>query len=197
MPARPDILAALTEAGIERIVVHTRDPRQSMISGIHHHAGMFANGSFEATVFVTRLPRDYTQWLFAEQADHYLAHRFEQEVRWVADWRKTVREGQFPGRVLLTNYETFRQDNQAYFEALLALYDIPFEMFDWGQIEAAPEKGTLHYRSGETMNGNAFSPRHRYRVPIRSWPRRALMRTVSRARCEFSRGYSFDSFLKS
>lgn len=113
MPARPDILAALTEAGIERIVVHTRDPRQSMISGIHHHAGMFANGSFEATVFVTRLPRDYTQWDFAEQADHYLAHRFEQEVRWVADWRKTVREGQFPGRVLLTNYETFRQDNQA------------------------------------------------------------------------------------
>ena len=79
-----------------------------------------------------------------------IADIFEQEVRWVADWRKTVREGQFPGRVLLTNYETFRQDNQAYFKALMAFYDIPFEMFDWGQIEAAPEKGTLHYRSGET-----------------------------------------------
>jgi hypothetical protein len=23
-------------------------------------------------------------------------------------------------------------------------------MFDWSQIEAAPEKGMLHYRSGET-----------------------------------------------
>ena len=79
-----------------------------------------------------------------------IADIFEQEVRWVADWRKTMREGQFPGRVLLINYEMFRQDNQAYFEALLAFYDIPFETFDWGQIEAAPEKGALHYRSGET-----------------------------------------------
>ncbi len=58
--------------------------------------------------------------------------------------------GVFSGQIMMTSYEAFRADNRAYFEALLAFHDIPFKMFDWSQIEAAPEKGMLHYRSGET-----------------------------------------------
>ncbi len=149
LPARADILHDLAAAGVDRIVVHTRDPRQSMISGIHHYGNMFSDTSYEATAAVTRLPPDYCQWSFSDQADYYLEHFFEQEARWVADWRRIVRDGEFSGRILLTSYEAFRQDNRAYFEALLAFYDIPFEMFDWRHIEVTPKKGTLHYRSGE------------------------------------------------
>jgi hypothetical protein len=150
LPASPDVLNALSGAGIDRIVVHTRDPRQSMISGIHHYADQFSAGSFEAKVFVKRLPADYCQWDFSDQADYYLGHRFEQEAEWVANWQRTTREGLFSGRILLTSYERFRQDNRAYFEAILEFYDIPLETFDWTQIDLKPEKGALHYRSGET-----------------------------------------------
>jgi tetratricopeptide (TPR) repeat protein len=150
LPARSDILNNLDRAGVDRIVVHTRDPRQSMISGIHHFADMFSDTSYEAAAFVTRLPADYCQLSFSDQADYFLEHNFEQEARWVADWRRIVSEGDFSGRILLTSYEAFRQDNRAYFEALLAFYDIPFELFDWEHIEVEPKKGTLHYRSGET-----------------------------------------------
>ena len=33
-------------------------------------------------------------------------------------------------------------------------YDIPFDRFDWSQINVKPETGTLHHRSGKTDEWN-------------------------------------------
>jgi hypothetical protein len=150
LPARADVLEALNQAGIQRMVVHIRDSRQAMISGIHHLVGLFSNDSFESSVVTKALPPAFDQWAFSDQVDHYLGQPFLEQVQWIVDWQRAASGGVFSGQIMMTSYEAFRADNRAYFEALLAFHDIPFKMFDWSQIEAAPEKGMLHYRSGET-----------------------------------------------
>lgn len=150
LPPRPDLLAMLEAAGIDRLVVHTRDPRQSMISGIHHFASMFGDDSFEAIARASQLDARYPSWSFARQADHYLDTYFAEEAAWIAGWRRIAAEHGFSGRILLTNYEDFHRDSRAYFERLLAFYELPPVAVDWSVIEAEAHTGTLHIRKGRT-----------------------------------------------
>jgi tetratricopeptide (TPR) repeat protein len=150
LPADPDVLRALDGVGIDRIVVHTRDPRQSMISAIHHFCKLFSNNTYETTVFTSRLPTDFRQWSFNSQVDYYLDEFFTNDAYWISDWRRVVAERTFSGRILLTSYEKFHRDNRTYFEDVLNFYGVPLDRFDWSGFDIKPEIGALHFRSGKT-----------------------------------------------
>jgi len=143
------MLAFLPTVGIDRLVLNLRDPRQSMLSAIHHYAGKFRAASADGVIVRARFPAGYDGWSLERRIDHFLDAHFPALVAWIDGWLALSR-APLPGlAVLPTSYAEFQADRPAYFARALDFLGIAREHFDWAVLEGEAATGELHFRKGD------------------------------------------------
>ncbi len=145
-----DTLAHLKRAGITRMLVNIRDPRQSMISAIHHYAKLCGKESADAVLTRARLPRGYESWDMERRADHYIATELGPQIAWIAFWLDAARAADPALSLLLNRFEDFAADNAAFFRKVTDFFRLAPELVDWPLLEKPPVAGELHFRAGQT-----------------------------------------------
>jgi tetratricopeptide (TPR) repeat protein len=138
-------IATLHNAGVDRLIVHHRDPRQAALSWAHFARDDVAKRIMgplwrkivpPAQVLAGDLPR-LLDWCI----DRYLPHQIE----FLAKWRAVAAQPKPPLAVQFMSFESFIRDPDGYFARALAFYDIPKSAF-----AADAEAETVHLRKGET-----------------------------------------------
>jgi hypothetical protein len=150
LPPDAETLDRVAGSGIGRMVVHVRDPRQSLLSAVHYLTKLFGDSSAGALVARAELPDDFPGWSVARRIDHYLDRGYLAQAAWTADWIAVAKAPPAGLDILLLDYDLLQADAVAYFRRLLGFYGIAETAFDWSLLAKRPEPGTLHFRTGTT-----------------------------------------------
>ncbi len=116
---------ALIHRLIDRLVVHVRDPRQSMLSAVHHlNAVRDTLGPNHVAGLGFSLPGDYFALSLGEQIDWMIANGLPEFVRWIEGWVDAAANPLFEPRILFMRHDDLHADPETYFATLLSYYGI-------------------------------------------------------------------------
>ena len=138
-------LRTLGQAGIDRVIVHHRDPRQAALSWVHF-ARDDINQRLMAPLWRKIVPpagvlnRD-----LGAQIDWCIENYLLLLIGFLADWRTVDADPDRPVSVLFLSFEQFRTEPARYFERALEFYRVPPERF-----AAEAEAEVVHLRKGQT-----------------------------------------------
>lgn len=138
-------LRTLEQAGIDRVIVHHRDPRQATLSWVHF-ARDDINQRLMAPLWRKIVPpagvlsRD-----LGAQIDWCIENYLPLLIGFLADWRAVDAGPDRPLSVLFLSFEQFRTEPARYFERALEFYRVPPERF-----AAEAEAEVVHLRKGQT-----------------------------------------------
>jgi hypothetical protein len=137
-------LATLARSGIDRVIVHHRDPRQATLSWTHF-ARDDVNQRLMAPLWRKIVPpaQVLNQDLGA-QIDWCIENYLPLLVRFLADWRAADADPERPISALFMSFETFRVEPARYFDRVLEFYGVPRERF-----AADAEAAVVHLRKGQ------------------------------------------------
>ncbi|MFQ5773834.1 MAG: tetratricopeptide repeat protein [Kiloniellaceae bacterium] len=137
-------LATLARSGIERLIVHHRDPRQATLSWAHF-AREDINLRLMAPLWRKIVPpagvlaRD-----LGAQLDWCIENYLPRLIEFLQDWRDVADDPGRPVSVLFLSFESFRTRPEAYFTQALDFYGIPRDRF-----AADAEAEVVHLRKGQ------------------------------------------------
>ncbi len=138
-------LATLRDAGIDRLIVHHRDPRQAALSWAHFvrdDVGKRVMGPLWRKIVP---PAGTLAASMEELIDWCLEHYLPLQIEFLAGWRTIAAQADPPLSVLFMSFESFLAEPETYFAEVLKFYDISRADF------AADAKAeTVHLRKGET-----------------------------------------------
>ena len=156
---------------LKKWIVHLRDPRQALLSWAHH-ALKYGQGEMAQLVEIY-LPEDLRGFLaqdFSLQLDYHITNYLPWLIDWIQGWVAAADSPRFHERILLTHYEDFVKDNEAF---LLGLIDfLGIARSDFHYQAKAPAASAQHFRKGRTdewrevftpeqiENANALIPGH-------------------------------------
>ncbi len=127
------------------VVLHLRDPRQALLSWIHHVKN-YANLGQLSWAMVTPAP---TPALLAESLtsviDWHLVHHFPNLLNWIERWLEHAESGNGP-KVMVSDYRDFHADSQESVLRILDFYGIPRWVYIPREI---PRDASTHFRSGQ------------------------------------------------
>ncbi len=144
IPASSHNLKQLAEAGIDKILLNLRDPRQASLSWAHF---VKSDVSMRLMAPIWRKivpPREILQSDFNRLLDWAIDCYLPLAVAWIADWTKLVSMAEAaPLRVFAARFETFRSEPERYFEGVLDFLEIDRRTF-----AMTAEAETVHLRRG-------------------------------------------------
>ena len=128
----------------DRVLCHVRDPRQAMLSWIHHIEQYKENA--ETYLFIyPPLPENYYGHPLERKIDWAIDNWLPLLVRWTEDWVAAA-EGDGPVKVKITHYEEMIRDEKAFIADVLDFFSVPRERFIPTKIELGEE---VHFRKGD------------------------------------------------
>lgn len=138
-----DNVATLRAAGIDRLVVHLRDPRQTTLSWAH-----FVRDDISKTLLgplwrQSCPPAKVLNGGFEGLLDWCIDHYLPLAVDFMQGWRRIHDDPDQPIQVLFQTFEGFRTDPDGYFARTLAFYDI-----DPATFARDAEAKDVHLRKG-------------------------------------------------
>ncbi len=145
LPATPHNLATLVAAGISRIVMHVRDPRQATLSWAHfvrNDIGKRPLGPLWRRIVP---PADVLDDSVRAQIDWHIANYLPIVVGYIGEW---VAAAEDPGNgieIRFLTFEEFKRDPADYYARVLEFLDIDAAMF-----AADANAEVVHLRKGET-----------------------------------------------
>lgn len=162
VPATPHNLEMLAAAGVGRVLVHLRDPRQALVSWAHFVADdvslrllapIWRRIVPPAQVLARGLPA-VTDW----SVEHYLPL----QVAWVEGWLKAAEAAPQGLKVHFLDFEGFKSDAEGYLAEALRFFRIDPAAFESARSAAAE---VVHLRRGETDEWRrVLSPAQRQRA---------------------------------
>ncbi len=151
-------LFALESAGIDRLILHVRDPRQAMLSWVHFIDKLNQSNDFN----VVDYPlcdgyfslshedqihcKDYFESSFEEKIDTHIKHYLPLLVEWVSGWIEVDENPNRKMKILFTEFEDFKHEPLTYFEKILSFYTIDKNKFNIS--DSGLNKGKGHFRKG-------------------------------------------------
>jgi hypothetical protein len=128
---RAFLVGLLAAQGVDRMVVHVRDPRAAIVSWARHmDRNLTRRGLWSVALSCERqMPSAYQDWEFDQRLRWQIENMLPAFVAWIEGWLElaaTCPEMKF----LITDYLEFARENRAFIEKLLTFYDIPFRA-DW------------------------------------------------------------------
>lgn len=118
--ASVDNVQFLRRCGV-RTIVHVRDPRQVMISWVHHLSGSGVTKTSHHTLDAT-VPEAWFVWNFDRQLDWMVEHHLPIFSDWIQGWLDM--EDEMQGQILFTTFDEFITNRKAFFHRILAFYGI-------------------------------------------------------------------------
>lgn len=146
-PASWRNLLTLQRCGIDRIIVHVRDPRQAMLSWVHH---VIERQNRQHPELVARdiLPPDsYFSLPLTDVITWHIENFLPMQIRWIEGWLDASEDPACNLKVQFTKYEDLNLNPDSFFDSILQFYDIDKSLFaipNYGR----PHLGDLHFREG-------------------------------------------------
>lgn len=146
-PSR-EAMQSLAGAGIDRIYVHVRDPRQATLSWLHYLDQRFAESEDEWLRYLglLSLPDDYRQWEPAQKLHWLTRNYFPRCVNWIERWQDAVLSTA-DVEIRFGDYADFRADQLDYMNAILAFFQTG-HILTPKDLPSREEK-VVHYRSAD------------------------------------------------
>lgn len=118
-----------------------RDPRQALLSWVHH---LDKTGD---PFFYSELPKDYCKYSFSRKIDIQIETHFKKLIKWIDDWIDIESNDNYNFRILFTNYEDFIEFPNNFFDSILDFYDIDKSTFIYPVQNK--KRDFKHFRKGE------------------------------------------------
>ncbi len=144
-------IRALEDAGINRIVVHVRDPRQAVLSWLHHTENERRRG--KSYTLVREHDPSYLWSSFESKLSTNIQSYLPEFVGFAQSWMEIADDTHSKIKVLFTCYESMISNESAFFERILDFYDIdtsPFDLQSFIRERPSLIKGLYHFRKGQT-----------------------------------------------
>ena len=133
---------------VDRLIVNVRDPRQALLSFVHHRNRSKLNiaGVAEFVIWPNS-NKNYYSVSFQEQIDSEIESGFlPLAIKWIEGWIDASENQSFYPRILFTKHEDLATNPQAFFESILDFYDLDKSKF---KFPDPPEfKEGTHNRKG-------------------------------------------------
>lgn len=138
-------IEAITKYQDNKIVLHIRDPRQSIVSLSHHYLHPKERKSWK----LFGLPENYYSLTWSQQIDWNIENRLPNMVVFIETWLSLAEEeGQKPDglKLLWTTYDELITDEVALYNKILDFYEIPRARFKYTPIA---KNETVLFRKGD------------------------------------------------
>jgi Sulfotransferase domain len=119
-----DNLPELIANGVERLILHVRDPRQVVVSWVHY-MGQVSDAVFRwsASIYDPPVPLEFRDWGFRERLDWAVRNYMPGQLRWLEDWMFAVESGP-PIPILVSKFEDFVRDQRAFFDGISDFFGV-------------------------------------------------------------------------
>lgn len=129
---------------LPKLIVHLRDPRQAILSLVHHF-NAYNKRDPEALYKTYPAPtKDYFSLSLENQIDWVIKNYFPAYIEWILGWIEAQKREDF--LIKFTTYEDFLEDEDFFYENILEFYDISsakFKKFN------PPKDQSSHFRKGQ------------------------------------------------
>jgi hypothetical protein len=124
------------------MVLHVRDPRQAMVSWLHHLDRVHREQGEEPLLLVApRPPSRYFTWDFIDKIDWQIDHYLPQAIDWLVRWLTVYDGREIP--ILLTDYRELSGDADRLCHRICSFYGIAAEELRFVDIPKTIEN---HFR---------------------------------------------------
>lgn len=138
-------MTILQEAGIDRITVLLRDPRDAFISWVYHLRNLGPQArDYHSKIY--HIPRSYYTWPLRKQFDFQIRTFFPTTVNWIEGWLDYYAAPERTVDVLFVYYDELKQQPERYIRRIAEHHEI--DEVDYSKVIAA-EPGRMHFRKGE------------------------------------------------
>ena len=134
IPATKENIETL-EKYFSKIIVHVRDPRQSIISLFHYQRKL----NEERQLSESDLD-------FSIELGQFLKAFFEREVTWIREWHEVVKAEKTSMKILFTRFEDMKANPDIFLNKIVEFYGLNAQGF---QLDEFTGQGN-HQRRGET-----------------------------------------------
>jgi len=114
-------LKRIRESGIRRCLVEVRDPRQAILSLVHHlnkrHVGI--------PEILRMTPEKYLKLSLSERVDLLIDRHYGGMVQWILEWLDARRSSREELEILIVAYEDFTRDKVGFFKRIMDFHDLP------------------------------------------------------------------------
>lgn len=118
-------LPGLIENGVERLILHVRDPRQVVVAWVHHmHRISGAEFCGSALRYDPPLPIEFGNWGFRRQIDWAVQNYMPGQLQWLEDW-VTALNNNPPIPILVSTFEEFVHDQRSFFCKTSDFFGVP------------------------------------------------------------------------
>lgn len=143
-------LEQLQMNGFRKFIIHSRDPRQQMLAEMFPNINnLKAKCGHEYNVLLKRgWPVDFASWPLEEQIDFAIEKTIPYWTNFLEAWIdfSATRDNL---EIKFTSYESFTKNQTAFFQDILAFYEIDKSLFDWHVLDVGVEKGRYNFRVGK------------------------------------------------
>ena len=133
----------LVEYGLDRVVVHLRDPRQALLSWVHFVRNDVSQRLL-APLWRKIVPQaEVLSYSLEGQLDWAIDHYLPYLIDFVNDWTSVEQNPESGLKVCFASFERFRRDPDGYIDRVLEFYDI-----DKADFRRDSEAEVVHMRKG-------------------------------------------------
>lgn len=134
-------LAALNQH-VGKLVVHVRDPRQTILSWAHYLPSI-AKGKVASN-------HQWAPWIerpLAERIDRTIEWFLPRQLEYLRSWAEAIDSGRISIPTLITRQDELLANPALYFSTILDFYEVDPSVFS---APPAPQKGELHFRAADS-----------------------------------------------
>ena len=151
-PATPNNLRILREAGVRKVLIHVRDPRQCVTSLLMSSMHIWnPDNSIPASglnLSEIKPPPGY-KGMSIDQQRAYVSRIYAPiYCRWTEGWIAASEYTDLP-KIKIATYDEFVNNKKQYFRGLCEFFDLDPPTVLPALLAAEPKKGVMHYRNGE------------------------------------------------
>lgn len=144
LPATPRNLYNLSHYGIDRFIVHVRDPRQAVLSFVHHINKW--QKRILKTVDIMLDDEIFFTLPLPQQIDWALTHLYPAMVSWIEGWVKVDEKNRWGITIKMMEFADMKKAPRSYFKEFCDFYKI--EDCDLDKIVQQPRNEDCHFRKG-------------------------------------------------
>jgi hypothetical protein len=128
---------------LDRWIVHVRDPRQALLSWVHHLAKYYVKRGHPAFESCPAAPAEYYGWSLGRQIDWQIGVYLPQAVGWIEDWLRYAQT--MRSKVLITSFEDLVRSEPIFMRTILDFLGIPHALMRRAEVKKTE---ATHFRMG-------------------------------------------------